>query len=243
MDLYENTLIGTFLYGLGLEVGARAGERGLVSGVDLLQQTRLDQSLGDLMVRSASTFRLIEFKRAKSRDPKEAKKLRDLQALIYRDPDRETLGRTSLLVHRLVEIEHLRTAANQIRTTLHERAYYGGPSTAATIPELCAATAVALTAPGSNPTTDECSHYLRTLARVCAGVKRPSGGGGTLLVAVRDGIIDHAHVNDLTDIFRTQEQLRQLEAKRELEWQQALDASREQEPVREKPGRSYEPER
>jgi hypothetical protein len=74
-------------------------------------------------------------------------------------------------------------------------------------------------------------------------VKRPFGGGGTLLVAVRDGIIEHAYVNDLTDIFRTQEQLRKLEVIRELQWQKAQDAQREREPIREKPARGDDVER
>lgn len=221
VDLYENTLIGTFLYGLGLEVGARLDDKGFVSGVDLLQQTRLDQSLGDLLVRSARSFRLIEFKRASSRDPKEKRKRADIQRLIYQADDRDGLALTSIRIHRLVEMQHVQATSGHAQTVLNERAYFGGPSTVATIPQLCAATAVALMTLEDHPPLDDCARYLKLLARACAPVKRPSGGGGTLLIAVRDGIIEHAHVNDLTDLFRTQEQLRALVADREAEWERA----------------------
>lgn len=205
---------------------------------DFQATEKLGQSIAQ-----ASTFRLIEFKRASNRDPKEARKLEDLQREIHGDPRRDTLMRTSCQIHRLVVIQHVGSSTNQIRTTLTERAYVGGTSTVSTIPELCAATATALMNPANSPTVNECEHYVRLLARISAGAKRPSGGGGTLLVAVRDGIIEHAHVNDLSDIFRTQEQLRKLEVIRELQSHKAMDAQREQAPVREKSARGDDFER
>jgi hypothetical protein len=237
MDLYENTLIGTFLYGLGMEVGARAGERGVASGVDLLQQTPLDQSLADLMIQSASAIRLVEFKRAKNNDPKEKQKLNALRLYMYRHPEPEPLARTSVEIHRLVEIHPAESETILPRTTLHERAYFGGPSSVSTIPELCATTAIALTTPTRGPSIADCARYLGVLAQLSAAVKRPTGGGGTLMVAMRDGIVGHAHVNDISDIFQTQRDLIRLEKEREAAREQAIERWHERQTARERADR------
>ncbi len=60
---YENTLIGYFLYLLGY----RASEEGYAiskMSPNLLQQTPLDKTLGDLMLNTDSRYILIEFKRS-----------------------------------------------------------------------------------------------------------------------------------------------------------------------------------
>lgn len=71
MGHYENTFIGSFLYGLGIEIGASSADHPLVTGVDLLQQTPLDQSLADLLIKAPCYVSIIEFKRSENRDEKE----------------------------------------------------------------------------------------------------------------------------------------------------------------------------
>lgn len=64
MKLYENIVIGNFLYGLGFAVRARAHSTGLVvpSVVNLLQQTPADKELADVLLEFPGVVRLIEFK-------------------------------------------------------------------------------------------------------------------------------------------------------------------------------------
>lgn len=83
MDIYENVVIGSFLYGLGAAVGARVGEDGSpLLAANLLQQTPLDKTTGDVLVRGARTMRLLEFKRTTNDDNKEASKLKLLTAAL-----------------------------------------------------------------------------------------------------------------------------------------------------------------
>ena len=67
-DVLENTVIGTFIFSLGQAVGLLSCEP---IGVELLQQTPLDTSLGDVLIAKATFVRLIEFKRELNKSPKE----------------------------------------------------------------------------------------------------------------------------------------------------------------------------
>ncbi|TCZ63925.1 hypothetical protein [Roseicella aquatilis] len=81
MDVYENVVVGNFLFALGLRMGMRHGVAPVEPlSVNLLQQTPLDQTLGDVVLGSKTLFRIIEFKRAASRSDKEEGKLRRLAA-------------------------------------------------------------------------------------------------------------------------------------------------------------------
>jgi|GEM_PF-3203239 len=63
MDIYENIIIGNFLYSFGVAMGGRSDAKELPLLVNLLQQTPLDQGAGDVLVRGARVMRLLEFKR------------------------------------------------------------------------------------------------------------------------------------------------------------------------------------
>ncbi|APG05609.1 hypothetical protein BJI69_18000 [Luteibacter rhizovicinus DSM 16549] len=216
MDLYENTVIGSFLYGLGLEVGAQLGTSVLVSGVDLLQQTPLDQSLGDLLIKAPRYFRLIEFKRATNQEMKEHKKLADLAEILWCEERARELVATSFSIHHIVHIYHIEAAERRVEIHLSERPYLmEGRQHHCTIPELCRKTAATMLSPPDDPSPDLCAHYLRILRSLHEGPKKPTGGGAALLVAVREGIIEYAHLADLTDIWRTHEELIKLQARHE----------------------------
>lgn len=62
MKLYENVVIGNFLYGLGVSIGGRLKSGYLPGAVSLLQQTPEDKALGDVLLDFPGTLRLIEFK-------------------------------------------------------------------------------------------------------------------------------------------------------------------------------------
>lgn len=62
MKLYENIVIGNFLYGLGYSVGTKKGGNEVFSVVNLLQQTPADKELGDVLLEFPGVVKLIEFK-------------------------------------------------------------------------------------------------------------------------------------------------------------------------------------
>lgn len=62
LTLYENIVIGNYLFDLGVRMAKLRPTLPLVS-VNLLQQTPADRLLGDVLLANAGVCRLIEFKR------------------------------------------------------------------------------------------------------------------------------------------------------------------------------------
>jgi len=75
MKLYENVVIGNFLYALGFAIGRKTQAGGLMPIVNLLQQTPDDKRLADVFAYYPGTMRIIEFKRLENSDDKEEEKL------------------------------------------------------------------------------------------------------------------------------------------------------------------------
>ncbi len=71
MKLYENVVIGNFLYGLGFAIAKRTTTCEFPAIVNLLQQTPDDSVLGDLLFEAPGLLRIIEFKQRSNTDPKE----------------------------------------------------------------------------------------------------------------------------------------------------------------------------
>ena len=78
MKLYENVIIGNFLYTLGLNIGINK-ELPKYSSINLLQQTPADKALGDVLLEFPGVVRLIEFKNKKSNKEKEKTRLKLLE--------------------------------------------------------------------------------------------------------------------------------------------------------------------
>ncbi|WP_417454919.1 hypothetical protein [Kiloniella sp.] len=72
MDIYENIIIGNFLVGLGHQIGRINSN--LPFNVNLLQQTPLDKSIGDVLMERADFIKIIEFKRQVNTNKKEQTK-------------------------------------------------------------------------------------------------------------------------------------------------------------------------
>ncbi|MCI1014181.1 hypothetical protein HWE04_09965 [Herbaspirillum sp. C7C2] len=101
MKVYENVVIGNFLFGFGAHVGARVALRqghtkNLPLAIDLLQQTPLDAMVADLVVRGSRMMRILEFKRTENKDSKEIHKRSFLERLLSQEPH---LGDISRSVH------------------------------------------------------------------------------------------------------------------------------------------------
>lgn len=85
MKLYENVIIGNFLYSLGLSLGLKKNFSPAI--INLLQQTPSDKLLGDLLVEYPGVVRLLEFKNKASSIDKEIKKLERIKMAIDGKPD------------------------------------------------------------------------------------------------------------------------------------------------------------
>ena len=91
--LYENVLIGQFIYGLGLCIGKRTQSDSFPAAVNLLQQCPEDTALGDVLLSFPGTLRLIEFQ-AEDRDKsKERTRQEKLQIILESDDERLRISR------------------------------------------------------------------------------------------------------------------------------------------------------
>jgi hypothetical protein len=103
VPIYENLVIGNFLFALGLKIGARRDDALAPDlGVHLLQQTPLDIVLGDVLLAGPRSVALLEFKRAADRRSKERGKLVAIEALLQ-NPKFQALRTTSRQMHFYVE--------------------------------------------------------------------------------------------------------------------------------------------
>lgn len=100
MKLYENIVIGNFLYGLGFAVRARRPSGVSASAINLLQQTPADTLLGDLLLEFPGVVRLIEFKAEDNRESKELSRHRKLSAALAGNIELQAISRD---VHWYVE--------------------------------------------------------------------------------------------------------------------------------------------
>lgn len=98
--LYENVVIGNFLYGLGSAVRAKSKSDIVASSVNLLQQTPADKELADVLLEFPGVVRLIEFKQSNNKSDKEKTKLTHLRAMIGDD---KKLTEISKSIHWFVE--------------------------------------------------------------------------------------------------------------------------------------------
>lgn len=110
MKLYENVVIGNFLYGLGVSIGGRLKSSYLPGAVSLLQQTPEDKALGDVLIAFPGTLRLIEFKAKGNRSGKEADRYQTLSIAINDDHEVQNISRR---VHWYVET---RPSSNGVET-------------------------------------------------------------------------------------------------------------------------------
>lgn len=101
MLIYENAVIGNFLFGLGAAYGFRHQSAEMPPMcVNLLQQTPDDQRIGDALLRTSAFVRILEFKRRENRSTKEREKLQDLRLALDGE---EAMASVSRRIHWYVE--------------------------------------------------------------------------------------------------------------------------------------------
>lgn len=220
MKLYENVVIGNFLYGLGFAMSSRV-KAGFPSVVNLLQQTPDDKRLCDLFIRFPGVLRLLEFKQRHADHSKERERHRKLEAWLERSNPRATL--VSREVHWFIETEPAeKSFVSRIVPYLDAYPHEDGRSD---LGSFINQTADAAAAGKSDFTNDELNHYLQHVSYANESGEAASGGlvvristNGELhyaeLTSIRD--LDLTHKKFIANRLRADEVL-ELERQRELQ--------------------------
>ncbi|WP_157750865.1 hypothetical protein [Janthinobacterium svalbardensis] len=217
MDIYENIVIGNFLYGLGLAMGGAYQTRQLPLSVNLLQQTPLDRGAGDVLVRGSCVMRLLEFKRSANDDDKEESKLIHLQRSLSNSVNSDLIP-VSREVHWFIRSRSecgnldLQISPYLDFNKIVESKINFGEFIGEMVKEAIGAT---------DDRSAIFSRYLRILAESQGSIKGSSGG---LIVSVDDsGLIKYVVVEDLREIGLKLDRLQEIYRQRQLERQQQYE--------------------
>lgn len=215
MKLYENVVIGNFLYGLGVNVGAQLGGNVLPASVNLLQQTPEDKALGDVLLSFPGTLRLIEFKSAANRSGKEDARFRKLSHALTQDE-----VALSHRIHWYVE------TTPDIQAGV--KTYFSSYLRALSLPFrqaeplnlesfILQITHTIFSAQGEDP--GAVGNYLK-LIRWCQGVDDESGAGALIVVCDGKGNLRYAELKNIMELSMTHEKW--LEYRQDIERQTEL---------------------
>jgi len=219
MEVYENIVIGNFLYSLGFLVAQRCREVPRSTCINLMQQTPLDRALGDVMVSNDGVLRLIEFKRSSADLTKEITKQTILARAISDDSVMQGISRD---VHWYVE-----SSETDGRFGSRVVPYLDFCDEAALCMNLEQFTAAAADSAACGvinaDTRAQYSAYLELVALTHGGLQGASGG---LLVNIAlDGTLRYVLVPDIRDLLLQHRMLR--EAYFEPGKDQALSSARQ----------------
>lgn len=218
MILYENVVIGNFLFGFGAGYGY-AHKRSATPPicVNLVQQTPHDRRLGDVLIESAAFVRVLEFKRPENKSTKEETKLFQLRSALNGEPDLINLSRR---IHWYVEM------GNNLQSRIVPYIDFDQPLTPAITLEQLLTNSVNDALRGSNAHEMElCRIYLNVLMS-CVGSSGTSAGA-LIMVITDNGTVMYAALGEIADLrlerrelmVQTAERVRQQEhhLKRTLE--------------------------
>ncbi|WP_085688317.1 MULTISPECIES: hypothetical protein [unclassified Pseudomonas] len=197
MKIYENIIIGNFLFGLGWALNAKNPSGSIGCAINMLQQTPADKLLGDLMVGFKGVVRLIEFKREGADMTKELAK----HSLLSKAVASADLARISREVHWYLEAGATEESLNS-RIVPYLEAFDSDDYTqsmSSFIQEL----ADEVVNPKNLYTNEQVAEYLHWL-RMTQGSGR-IGSGGLLLVADQNGTLRYLPMRDLMDLSLTHE--------------------------------------
>lgn len=198
MDIYENVIIGNFLFSLGIAIGLRtSGTESPPISINLLQQTPLDRTMGDCLINGGTVMRLLEFKRTKNKSTKEICKYRIIKNGLN-DAKDPRLKEISLKTHWYIEHEMLN---NELRTDIRpylelEITNKKGPTFSEFIDQ------IVKEAFSNRPVNDSnFARYLELIARLQGKKTDGSGGSGGLIISIdKDHRVNYAVVEDLREL-------------------------------------------
>lgn len=201
MEPYENIVIGNFLYALGLMVGQESSGAVRPMCINLMQQTPLDQRLGDLMVANQGVTRLLEFKRSKNDSTKEETKRQLLQRTLGDDQQMLAVSRE---IHWYIESSE--STSNFVSRVVPYVDFFDEELLGSTMEEFTSSVASdAVSKVIDDATRASYEAYLATVAVANGGLQGASGGlvvnlsrehglRYVLVADVRDLLLDHGLV-------------------------------------------------
>jgi len=193
MKLYENVVIGNFLYGLGFAVCSRMESGAMPSMINLLQQTPADRALSDVLLEFPGFVRLIEFKERSNKSTKERARHTKLAAALGTDDQMKGISRD---MHWFVETSPSeKTVVSRIVPYLD--AFPSDHSTHS-FTKFIEDTAQAAVVGATSYGPEEQRKYLN-LVKFCQGAE--SVGTGGLLIAIdREGNLRYAQLADMLQL-------------------------------------------
>ncbi|KVR67893.1 hypothetical protein WK24_13115 [Burkholderia vietnamiensis] len=221
MKLYENIVIGNFLYALGFAVRARRPSEVTASAINLLQQTPADTLLGDLLLEFPGVVRLIEFKAEDNRASKERGRHRKLSAGLEGNPELQAVSRD---VHWYVETASSAEHGVLARVVPYLDAFPREKAKRDRLETFIERLAQEVAEDRSRIRADREAAYLRWVKMTQGdGVV---GSGGLILVADADGSLHYAQLLDMLEMRLSHWQwidLHQKRLERELVLERELE--------------------
>ncbi|WP_116611929.1 hypothetical protein [Paraburkholderia unamae] len=220
MDPYENIVIGNFLYTFGLCIGQLSEESVRPMCVNLLQQSPIDQALGDLMVANTGVTRLIEFKRERNASEKEETKRQLLSRALVGNPHLQAISRE---IHWYIETSD--EANSLVSRVVPYLDFADTRAEATTIEHFTASSAADAVARVIDAETQAAYKQYVNLVAVSQGGLQGASGGLIVNYSQKDGL-RYVLVADIRDLLLNHRFVR--EAYFEQVRQQAIELKREQ---------------
>lgn len=200
MKIYENVIIGNFLYGLGVDVGLKVGldkETKYPALINLLQQTPSDKLLGDMVVEFPGIVRVLEFKNKDNPSDKEQIRVKALNDALKGQKRIQEISRE---LHWYIETKPFeQICANKIVPYLD--AYNGTPSQYI-LEEFISSITKEMLKSTSTVTHEEQKAYLDLIAKCQNGSGSGSGkvGTGGLIVSVSNKGIQYVEFSSIEQL-------------------------------------------
>jgi hypothetical protein len=221
--IYENAVIGNFLFGLGVAYGFRWESTEMPPMcVNLLQQTPDDQRIGDTLLRTSAFVRILEFKRRENQSPKEVDKLKKLRLALGGNDDMASVSRR---IHWYVE--SYEGSETRILPYLD---FDGDDVTTTTLGPFIEKTATDIAQGSERELSGWCEEYLAVLM-LCNG-SGESGAGAFIVSLSTAGVIQFAAIERMIDLRLKPPEFKQSIASLEQARERELERLQEQRKMR-----------
>lgn len=193
MKLYENVVIGNFLYSLGFSVCSKSERIVQPSMVNLLQQTPADEALSDVLIEFPGTMKLIEFKQVNNKSNKEKEKHRKIAKWLDSHDKFREISRS---VHWFIETEP--KDENFVSRVVPYLDAYPRSSSQFDLWSFVEQTAKEAVVEKSLFSDEDLKDYLKLIARLNG--KDSVGTGGLLVHLSNDGRVRYSELTDMTQM-------------------------------------------
>jgi DNA-binding ferritin-like protein (Dps family) len=198
LKLYENVVIGNFLYGLGSAIRGKSKTDIIVSSINLLQQTPVDTELADVFLELPGVVRLIEFKQLSNDSDKEPKRVKLLAIAIKNNKKYEEISKA---IHWFVETNpQKQTFVSRIVPYLEAYSIDNSTHTLEepTLAEFIDKIASEAVSEISQFSRDDLREYLDFVRTTLGNDK--VGAGGLILVVNEKGLLHFTELADMSQL-------------------------------------------